>query len=80
MHESAGQNASEHARSEQIAYTVKHAAKVLDIGERTLWQLINSGEVESFKIGWSRRISRSALEQYVERQRRKSEGQTGAAA
>ena len=66
--------------SDQIAYTVKHAAKVLDIGERTLWQLVNSGEVESFKIGWSRRVSRSALEDYVKRQREKSANADGAAA
>jgi excisionase family DNA binding protein len=54
--------------SEQIAYRVPHAAKVLDIGLRTLWELIKTGEIESFKIGRSRRIRRSALIAYVERQ------------
>jgi excisionase family DNA binding protein len=54
--------------SEQIAYRVPHAAQVLDIGLRTLWDLIKNGEIESFKIGRSRRIRRSALIAYVERQ------------
>ncbi|WP_329108929.1 helix-turn-helix domain-containing protein [Micromonospora sp. NBC_01699] len=53
---------------EQIAYTVKHAAKVMDLGERTIWSLVGSGEIESFKVGDSRRISRDALLAYVQKQ------------
>ena len=50
---------------DQIAYSVPHAAKVIDLGERTVWQLVQSGEIESFKIGTSRRIMRSALVDYL---------------
>lgn len=52
---------------EQIAYTVPHAAKVLDLGVRTVWGLVHSGEIESIKIGKSRRVARAALLAYVKR-------------
>jgi excisionase family DNA binding protein len=54
---------------DQIAYRVPHAAKVLDIGLRTMWELLQAGEIESIKIGRSRRIPRSALVAYIERLR-----------
>lgn len=50
---------------DQIAYTVKRAAQVLDLGERTMWQLVQDEEIESIKIGRSRRIPRAALVAYV---------------
>lgn len=59
---------------EQIAYTVPHAAKVLDIGERTMWDLVDKEEIESFTIGRSRRITRVALLAFVAKQ-----GKTSAA-
>lgn len=52
---------------EQLAYSVRHAADVLDLSERRMWELVRTGEVESFKIGASRRIARSVLVAYVER-------------
>lgn len=54
-------------RPDQMAYKVPHAAKVLDLGVRTVWQLVKDGEIESIKIGTSRRIPRAALEAFVER-------------
>lgn len=51
---------------DQIAYKVPHAAKVLDLGERTVWGLVLSGQIESILIGRSRRIPRAALVAYVE--------------
>lgn len=50
---------------EQIAYSVPHAAEVLDFSERHMWDLIKSGEVESFKVGASRRITRAALVAFI---------------
>jgi excisionase family DNA binding protein len=50
---------------DQIAYKVPHAARVLDIGVRTAWQLVKSGEIESFTVGRSRRITRAALVAWV---------------
>ncbi|MEU7904784.1 helix-turn-helix domain-containing protein [Actinoplanes sp. NPDC049118] len=49
------------AASEQLAFTVPHAAKVLDLSPRTVWYLANTGQIESIKIGRSRRITRAAL-------------------
>lgn len=59
--------------SDQIAYTVKHGARVVDISERQMWELIRKGEVESVKIGRSRRIPRVALVAYIERLRAESQ-------
>lgn len=61
--------------AEQIAYTVPRAARLLDLGERTVWQLVKAEEddpgtgIESVKIGWSRRVPRVALLAYMERKR-----------
>jgi len=56
------------ASGEQMAYSVRSAAKVLDLSVRTVWDLVSRGDIPSFKIGASRRISRAALAEYVERQ------------
>jgi len=53
----------------QIAYTVKHAAEVLDLKERFVWGLVKTGEIRSFKIGFLRRISREDLIAYIEMRR-----------
>jgi excisionase family DNA binding protein len=55
--------------NDQMAYKIPHAAQVLDLGERTVWALVHSGEIESIKIGASRRIPRAALVAYIERMR-----------
>lgn len=51
---------------DQIAYTVPHAAKVIDLGVRTVWQLVLSGQIKSIKIGRSRRVMRADLVAYVD--------------
>lgn len=43
------------------------AAKLLGISRAKLYELLDSGEVPSVKIGRSRRISHRALVEYVER-------------
>lgn len=50
---------------ERLLYRPEEAAKLLAIGRARLYDLIMSGELESVKIGSSRRITRAALEQYV---------------
>jgi excisionase family DNA binding protein len=55
-------------RDEQIAYSARSAARVLDISERQVVSLITTGKIESFKIGKSRRITRTALLDFVQRQ------------
>lgn len=54
---------------DQIAYKIPHAAKVLDLGVRTVWGLVHSGEIDSILIGRSRRVSRAALVAYIESRR-----------
>lgn len=68
MHASAEQISSEHANS-PLAYSVKNAAKNLDISERQMWELVRTEQIESIKIGRSRRISRSALLAFIDRHR-----------
>jgi excisionase family DNA binding protein len=53
---------------DQIAYTVPHAAQVLDIGVRTAWQLVHTGAIPSFTVGRSRRVTRAALVAWVTEQ------------
>lgn len=43
------------------------AAQALEIGRSKIYQLLESGELESVKIGRSRRISEKALEAYIEK-------------
>jgi excisionase family DNA binding protein len=70
MHEAATQfrPTSEAAASvgEQLAFSIPHAARVLDLCDRKVWELVKDGEIESIKIGRSRRIPRAALLSYVE--------------
>lgn len=51
----------------------EEAAQVLGIGRSTLYELMAAGEVESVRIGKSRRIPIAALEDYVERLRANEE-------
>ena len=43
------------------------AAQALNIGRSKIYQLMEAGELESVKIGRSRRISVKALEAFTER-------------
>lgn len=50
-----------------LMLTVEEAAQQLRIGRTQMFALIASGEVNSVKIGRSRRIPRVALDAYVTR-------------
>jgi excisionase family DNA binding protein len=63
--------------SQQILLTPERAAEQLDVGRTTVYGLITSGELDSVKIGRSRRIPADALVAYVERLR--GQGAAGAA-
>ncbi|MGN6243728.1 MAG: excisionase family DNA-binding protein [Motilibacteraceae bacterium] len=52
---------------ERLLYKPEEAAEALGIGRSRLFQLLASGELESVSIGRSRRITRAALEGYVDR-------------
>lgn len=50
-----------------LLYRVSEAAKLMAIGEAAVWDLIARGEIESLKIGQSRRIPRTAIERHIQR-------------
>ena len=53
------------AESAWISYS--EAQKYAGLGRTKLWQLISSGEVEAAKVGRAVRISRTSLEEYMQR-------------
>lgn len=65
MHRSANHGSSEHANDEPLAYSVKNAARALDISERTMRHLLATGEIPSVKVGGSRRVPRAELLAYI---------------
>jgi excisionase family DNA binding protein len=50
-----------------LLYRVPEVARLLAIGESAVNELIARGEIESVKIGSSRRITRAGVETYVRR-------------
>jgi excisionase family DNA binding protein len=53
----------------RLAYSVEEAAALLGIGRTFMFQLVATGEIESFKIGNLRKISHEALIAYINRLR-----------
>jgi excisionase family DNA binding protein len=53
---------------EKLVVSPRRAADLLDIGITTLYQLIASGEVDSYKEGKSRKITLRSIRARVERQ------------
>lgn len=47
----------------------EQAAETLGFGRTRIYDLIRTGEIESHKVGRSRRIPRDALDEYVEKLR-----------
>lgn len=50
-----------------FALTMGEVAEELQISKRQVQKLITRGDMESFKIGRSRRIRRQSLDDYVDR-------------
>lgn len=50
-----------------LAHTPESAAEQLSLSRATVYELIRTGELPSFKIGRSRRIAHASLEKFVER-------------
>ena len=55
--------------NERLLYTPEEASDLLHIGRTMLFELLKSGDIESFTIGRSRRIPREALLDFIERRR-----------
>ena len=51
---------------EPIAVGSKQAAELLGIGERTLWTLVNRGDLRSIKVGSRVLIPRKAMEDFID--------------
>jgi excisionase family DNA binding protein len=49
----------------RIAYTVEHAARLLECSRAHLYNLIARGELRSIKLGAARRITRAEIDRYV---------------
>lgn len=45
----------------RLAVTMREAAEMLSISERSVWTLVNRGDLRSFKVGRSVRIPIDAL-------------------
>lgn len=52
---------------QHLLYKMEAAAEELAIGRSRIFELVASGEIASVRIGRSRRITRAALEDYVDR-------------
>ena len=50
----------------------KQARRLLSVGEEKLYQLINAGELESFREGVARKITVRSIHAYIERQLERS--------
>jgi excisionase family DNA binding protein len=51
--------------TDKYLFTVREAAKLLGLSRTKVYELIRSGDLESFHIGRSRRIARQALDRFV---------------
>ena len=52
---------------DQLLFTPEDAATKLRVGRTRMYSLLKSGELQSVKIGRSRRVPASSLDEYVGR-------------
>lgn len=57
------------SHSEPLVYTIPEAATALRISRTKLYELLDSGEIESIHIGRSRKIPAEGLRIYIDRLR-----------
>ena len=53
---------------EPVLVTVNRAAELLSVGRTRVFALIGTGELDSIKVGGSRRIPTAAIQRYVDAQ------------
>jgi hypothetical protein len=61
--------------AERLVVRPKVACQMLDIGVTRLYELIASGELETFKDGTARKITTSSIRSYVQRQLERSKAE-----
>lgn len=49
----------------RIAFSMRETADAIRVSERSVWSLVKSGRLASFKVGRSVRISRLAIEAFI---------------
>ena len=59
---------------EALLLTAEQAADVLNVSRTTIFKLMAGGELDSLKIGRSRRIPAQSLERFVESLRAEASG------
>jgi excisionase family DNA binding protein len=59
---------------------IKQVQDVLGLSERTIFRLIKDGELHGFKVGREWRFEESDIEDFIRRQRQKSEKKSKEAA
>lgn len=59
---------------ERFLYRVGEVGELFGIGRSKMWELVSRGEIESVKIDGSRRITRQAIESYVDGLRADAQG------
>ena len=59
--------------TEEQFYTVKEVAEKLRTTRRNIWKMINDGELDAFTVRGEYRISESALEDYIEKSRKRKD-------
>lgn len=52
---------------EKLMYTPQQAAELLSLGKSTIHKLIASGDIPTVRVGRARRITRTALLDFIER-------------
>jgi excisionase family DNA binding protein len=67
MRVSAGSKDAEVGEDGTDLLRVPEVARRLDVSQVTVWRLVGSGELESIKVGRSRRIAPEAVEDYKKR-------------
>ncbi len=56
--------------TEKLNYSIKETAALLDVGVQAIYNAINNGDLQSYRIGGRRFISPTALKEYLEARER----------
>jgi excisionase family DNA binding protein len=59
--------------SEQLVTSPKGAARLLDCGVTKIYELLNGGELETYRDGANRKIVVASIKQYIARKRAQPE-------
>ena len=50
-----------------LVYTIEEVAKILKVSQMTVRRLIDEGELEAFKVGNQWRITKEALDRFMQK-------------